>query len=245
LTNETGIGKAKAGYEEKASLAIDEDVKFQSSDAETFREVSSRYGEKTPEAEMSLSECTLVGQAFSTYIILQHKDELMLIDQHAAHERITYEAMKKKFMDNESLSQELLAPIVIEVTNQELKLLQEEREFFNKLGFIYEDFGNNSIILRSVPFACIDEPVKSVFLDVVDSVTKAGKDNYRKIADDAIYTMACKAAVKANKRLDEMEIRKILEDLDKLENPYTCPHGRPTIVRLTKYELEKMFKRIV
>ena len=245
LTNETGIGKAKAGYEEKASLAIDEDVKFQSSDAETFREVSSCYGEKTPEAEMSLSECTLVGQAFSTYIILQHKDELMLIDQHAAHERITYEAMKKKFMDNESLSQELLAPIVIEVTNQELKLLQEEREFFNKLGFIYEDFGNNSIILRSVPFACIDEPVKSVFLDVVDSVTKAGKDNYRKIADDAIYTMACKAAVKANKRLDEMEIRKILEDLDKLENPYTCPHGRPTIVRLTKYELEKMFKRIV
>lgn len=245
LTNETGIGKAKAGYEEKASLTIDEDVKFQSSDAETFREVSSRYGEKTPEAEMSLSECTLVGQAFSTYIILQHKDELMLIDQHAAHERITYEAMKKKFMDNESLSQELLAPIVIEVTNQELKLLQEEREFFNKLGFIYEDFGNNSIILRSVPFACIDEPVKSVFLDVVDSVTKAGKDNYRKIADDAIYTMACKAAVKANKRLDEMEIRKILEDLDKLENPYTCPHGRPTIVRLTKYELEKMFKRIV
>jgi len=194
---------------------------------------------------LALGDCTIIGQAFSTYVILQQQDELILVDQHAAHERITYEHMKKRYTDNQSLAQELLAPLVVEVTGRELKLLQEESEFFNKLGFIYEEFGNNSIVLRSVPFAFIDESVKNVFMDVLDSVMKAGKDNYSKIADEAIYSMACKAAVKANRRLDGMEIRKMLEDLGQLENPYTCPHGRPTVVRIKKQELEKMFKRIV
>lgn len=192
-----------------------------------------------------IEECKLIGQVFSTYILLQYHDEMILIDQHAAHERIMYEKLRLKYGNNESLSQMLLAPVVIELTNRELKFLEEEKEFFTKIGFIYEEFGNNCIILRAIPYVMDNDIIKELFLDIVDSVINSGTGEYREIADNTLYTIACKSAVKANKRLDDLEVKSLLEGLSKLENPYTCPHGRPTILKITKYEIEKMFKRIV
>lgn len=194
---------------------------------------------------INFNNALIIGQLFSTYILLQSDNDVILIDQHAAHERIRYEFYKEKFLNNESLSQDLLSPIVVELTNQELKFVVEEQDFFDRLGFKYESFGNNSIILRSVPMTDTGTSIKSAFLEVVDSVLSKGKHDYRKTADETIYTIACKSAIKANKKMDDMEIKSLLMELSKIDNPYTCPHGRPTIVKLTKYELEKMFKRII
>jgi len=180
-------------------------------------------------------DARIIGQVFSTYILLQNEDDLIIIDQHAAHERIRFEELKEKYARNESLAQYLLTPVVIELTNQEIVFL----------GFIFESFGNNSIILRSVPIPDEGVGVKEAFLEVVDFLMSKGRKYDKIIEEDALYQIACKSAVKANKKLDEIEIKAILDKLNMLQNPYTCPHGRPTVVKITKYEFEKMFKRIV
>ncbi|WP_010243517.1 DNA mismatch repair endonuclease MutL [Acetivibrio cellulolyticus] len=193
-----------------------------------------------------LQAAKIIGQAFSTYILLQDGDNLILIDQHAAHERIMFEALKKKYKRNESLAQYLLSSVVIELTNQEVKIIEENREKLNRLGFAFENFGNNSIILRSIPVALADNAsVKETFLDILDFLMSDKRKENILIEEEALYRVACKSAVKANKRLDDIEIKKIIKDLSNIENPYTCPHGRPTLIKITKYEFEKMFKRIV
>lgn len=207
---------------------------------------TSTYSEAPKELQKNiLANCRLIGQVFSTYILLQHEEELLLIDQHAAHERIMYEKLRDKYRNNESLSQMLLAPVVIELTNKEVKLLEAESEFFAKLGFIYEDFGNNCIIVRAVPYIMDQNTVKQGFLDIIDYFQRTHEGEYKTVADETLYTIACKAAVKANKKLGDLEIQSLMDELEKMENPYTCPHGRPTILKITKYEIEKMFKRIV
>lgn len=196
--------------------------------------------------ENQLIDARIIGQVFSTYILLQSGDDLLIIDQHAAHERIRFEELKRKYRENESLAQFLLSPVVIEITNQELKLIDENKEKLNKLGFSFENFGKNSIILRSVPVILPDNArIKESFLDVLDFLVNEKRKENVLVEEEALYTLACKAAVKANKKLDELEIKKILDDLNKIENPYTCPHGRPTIIKITKHEFEKMFKRIL
>lgn len=190
-----------------------------------------------------ISDSTLVGQAFSTYILLQNEQELILVDQHAAHERIMFEKLKSEYNDNKPMAQMLAVPVVVELTFQEWKFADENRDFFIKIGFIFEDFGNNSIILRSIPSNEQSIAIKDVFLEILDLTMNSDPANLKIVAEDALYSIACKAAVKANKRLNEMEIKQLIKELEVLENPYTCPHGRPTVIKLTKQQLEKMFKR--
>ena len=187
----------------------------------------------------------IVGQVFSTYILLEREDELFLLDQHAAHERIQYEELKEAFERNEPVSQTLLAVIAVELTGGEYQFAIDEALFFEKLGFSYESFGTNSIILRSVPFEEKDIDIKEMFLEILDFVMSGGNGQKNSITDEALYTMACKSAVKAHKKLEEIEIEALLDKLSALENPYTCPHGRPAILKLRRYDLEKLFKRIV
>ena len=187
----------------------------------------------------------IIGQIFSTYIILQSGENLVLIDQHAAHERIVFESLKKKYHKEENLAQYLLEPVVIELTSQEIGFINDKNEMLNKLGFIIENFGDNSIILRSVPANSESGKVKEAFLDVLDFLMSENKKDNVYIAEEILYKMACKGAVKANEKLESIEIKNILKKLSQIKNPYTCPHGRPTIIKITKYELEKMFKRIV
>jgi DNA mismatch repair protein MutL len=192
-----------------------------------------------------LLEARIIGQVFSTYILLQQDNDLLLLDQHAAHERIMYEELKKMYDGSILLSQMLLAAVVVQLTHQEIKFLEEEVELFNKLGFIYENFGNNSIILRSVPYNEQGGNVREIFLEILDFVINKARIDRTLIADEALYKIACKAAIKANMKMDILEIVKLIERLSEVENPFTCPHGRPSIIKLTKHELEKMFKRIV
>lgn len=191
------------------------------------------------------SDVKIVGQAFLTYVILEKDDHLILLDQHAVHERVKYEELKRKFDSNESLSQVLLIPVVVELTHQEADFVENEKILFSKLGFTYENFGNNSIIIRGIPFEGTDEEIKATFLKVIDMLMNRGKTNFNLIADETLYTIACKAAVKANKALEDIEIKNMLKELSMLENPYSCPHGRPVAIEIGRHELERMFKRIV
>jgi len=191
-----------------------------------------------------LSGASIVGQAFSTYIIMQKDDELFIIDQHAAHERIMFEHLKEKYYNKEALAQMLITPVNIELTFQEIKMAGEKKDFFEKLGFIFEDFGHNSVILRSVPFMSDSNDVRELFLEALDFVSGSNKTDINILAEETLYRIACKAAVKANRKLDNTEIKQLVSELQSFENPYTCPHGRPTVLKLTRYEIEKMFKRV-
>jgi DNA mismatch repair protein MutL len=190
-----------------------------------------------------LSGAKIIGQAFLTYILLEKEDYLLLIDQHAAHERIVFEEMKELFFANESMAQELIVPLTINMTYQEIKTLDENKAFFNRLGYNFEEFGNNSIIVRSVPYGGCCGNEKDMFLEILDIVSSSRKEGINTLAEKAIYQIACKAAVKANMNLDNKEIVEMLRKLSTLQNLYTCPHGRPVAIKISRSELEKMFKR--
>lgn len=187
----------------------------------------------------------IIGQAFSTYIFLESGEELFLLDQHAAHERIRYEELKEAYGKKEPLSQILVSGIPVELTTNEFQFALDEAPFFESLGYSVEPFGSNAILLRSVPLLEVDTDVSKLFLEILDFVMNGRNGEKSVIADEALYTMACKSAVKANKRLSELEIQALLDRMSRLENPYTCPHGRPAILKLKRYDLEKLFKRIV
>lgn len=186
-----------------------------------------------------------IGQAFSTYIILQNGDELVLVDQHAAHERIIYEKLKVKYEEQDNTTQLLLEPVVIQYQAFELNEIRSKQELLAKIGFIFEDFGNNSIIIRGIPYLLEGCSPKDVFLELTDKILSSLKPVSTPLADEIIHTVACKAAIKANKKLDNSEVDQLLAELSQAGSRYTCPHGRPTVIRLTKYEIEKMFKRII
>ena len=197
------------------------------------------------QAKNNLREARIIGQVFSTYILLQQGEDFILIDQHAAHERIMYEELKARYENNEPMPQYLISPVSVELTYQEFEYLEEHSAFFASLGFQYDGFGTNSVILRAVPTGRETDNVRELFLEVLDYLMKNGRSKSSMPADETLFMMACKAAVKANRSLETPEIRSLLESLSRVENPYTCPHGRPSAVKLRKYDLEKMFKRIV
>ncbi len=197
------------------------------------------------QAKNNLREARIIGQVFSTYILLQQGEDFILIDQHAAHERIMYEELKARYENNEPMPQYLISPVSVELTYQEFEYLEEHSAFFASLGFQYNGFGTNSVILRAVPTGRETDNVRELFLEVLDYLMKNGRSKSAMPADETLFMMACKAAVKANRSLEIPEIRSLLESLSRVENPYTCPHGRPSAVKLRKYDLEKMFKRIV
>lgn len=210
-----------------------------------YAEERTSESKKNDDTGVILLNSKIIGQAFFTYILLQYEDNLIIIDQHAAHERIKYEELKKRYRDNDSMAQYLLTPAVVELTDQEMRAVEEDREMLNKFGFIFENFGNNSVIVRSVPLECDDAGVRKTFLEVVDFIMSKDKKDNRIIEDEVLYKIACKSAIKANKRLEEIEIKDIIEKLVGMDNPHTCPHGRPVIIKLSKYQFEKMFKRII
>lgn len=191
-----------------------------------------------------LTGARIIGQVFNTYILLQLQDELILVDQHAAHERVVYEDLKERIKNKISISQALIAGQVVELTSREIQLLNTEKDVFQDLGFEYEPFGSNSVILRAAPLSETGN-IREIFLEMIDHIITNGRTDKDISHDEAIYQIACKAAVKANKKLDELEISSLLKSLSVLDNPYTCPHGRPSVIKISKFELEKMFKRIV
>ena len=185
-----------------------------------------------------------IGSAFSTYIILEISDELYIIDQHAAHERIMYEKVKKNFYsDTDKDSQLMLVPDVINLTHKEMLIARENLDIFEKAGFMVEEFGENTIKLSGVPNMCMELDTKSLFLDILDEIDTVARTERQEVEEKFIATVACKSAVKANNALTEPEVRTLMERLLQLPNPFTCPHGRPTAIKMTKTDIEKKFSR--
>ena len=185
-----------------------------------------------------------IGIAFSTYIILEIDKELYILDQHAAHERIMYEKIKKNFYNNEAKdSQLMLLPDIITLTHKEMDIARANYKMFEQAGFTLEEFGDNTIKLTGVPNICIDLDTKELFLNILDEIDTVAVTARQEIEEKFIATVACKAAVKANMALNYQEVEALMDDLLKLPNPFTCPHGRPTAIRMRKIDIEKKFSR--
>lgn len=187
----------------------------------------------------------IIGQVFDTYWMVQFEDKLFIIDQHAAHEKVKYERLMQQFREKSVVSQALMPPVIVSLSAQEELLLQEYLETFVQLGFEIEAFGGSEYALRSVPVDLYGCSEREMFLEVLDELDSGVSRGSFQVIEEKIASMSCKAAVKGNNRLSHAEAQRLIDELLTLENPYNCPHGRPTIITMTKYEMEKKFKRIV
>ena len=185
-----------------------------------------------------------IGALFSTYIVIEIKDEIYIIDQHAAHERVMYEKVKENFYSRgEKDSQIMLLPDIITLSHKEKDIVKENTELFKKAGFIFEEFGDNTIRLIGVPSLCMELDTKELFLQILDEIDTVAITATQEKEDKFISTIACKAAVKANMNLNKEEVDNLMKQLLILPNPFTCPHGRPTAIKMSKYDIERKFSR--
>lgn len=186
----------------------------------------------------------IVGQVFKTYWLIQYHEKVFIIDQHAAHERVLYEQFMAYFKSGKVATQILLMPETISVTPSEKMLLVENEDFFRQMGFVFEEFGEKDIAVREVPFL-LNEPIKPTLLkEVLDELQEQKITHLAEVKAEQIIRMSCRGAIKAHDQLSEKECHHLIASLMALENPFTCPHGRPTIVALKQGDIEKMFKRI-
>ena len=195
------------------------------------------------EAGFSLKYYKVVGVVFDTYIVLQKGESMYLMDQHAAHERVLFERYMNAFHKREVHMQMLLDPIVLELSSVDMLQVEKNLDIFRNFGFEVEIFGMNNILIRGVPNLFGTPQSEKFILELIDNIDKIS-NNYD-LKDDRFAIMACKSAIKANDRIQNIEIESLFKQLEKCENPYTCPHGRPTMVEISKVEIEKMFKRIM
>ena len=226
----TGIAQTAAAYQVEPQIG---ETPFKKPEEESPKEQKHSF----------FNEYQIVGQVFRTYWIVEQGDCLYLIDQHAAHERVLYEELMGRFRNEKVISQRLLMPLMLNLTPSELETLRDNRELLESFGFELEDFGN-TYALRSTPYVVQNPDGVGFFTEILDRLAEEKIQNVYDTKILAVATMACKAAVKGHDALSVREAQALIEQLLQLENPFTCPHGRPTIVELTKYELEKMFKRI-
>lgn len=188
----------------------------------------------------------IIGQLFETYWLFEMEDTLYIMDQHAAHEKIMFERLMREHRERAVLSQMVSPPIILYPSMQEMDLLKEQQEVFLEYGFELELFGSDAMAIRSVPHNLYGIPVKPLFDELLAECEQGlGKSDSREVIGHRIASMACKAAVKGSSRMSVPEVQSLIRELLTLDNPYQCPHGRPTIVRMTKTEIEKKFRRIV
>ena len=190
-------------------------------------------------------EFKVLGQVFKTYWLIEFEDKLYVMDQHAAHEKVLFEAFVKKYREKEILSQNLAPAVVVSLSPGDALIYEEYKDVFNGFGFEIDSFGGNELMLRAIPLDLYGANAKEMFLAILEELAQVHSANRIEIIEDRIATMACKAAVKGNNTMTFEEVSALLDQLLTLENPYQCPHGRPTMFSMTKYEIEKKFKRIV
>ena len=191
------------------------------------------------------SRFRIIGQVFETYWLIQFEEKMMMIDQHAAHEKVNYERLMRQYHEKNIVSQTLMPPVIVSLSGQEETELKDNMEVFAALGFEVEDFGGSEYALRSVPVDLYGCNEREMFLEVLDQLAAGTSFGNIRVIEEKIASMSCKAAVKGNNLLSFAEAEALIDELLTLENPYNCPHGRPTIVTMTKAEMDKKFKRIV
>ena len=195
------------------------------------------------ENRFSITDFRVVGSIFNTYIVLEKNESMYLLDQHAAHEKILYEEYMKKFKKHKIDMQMLLDPIILELSNVDMLKVENNIDLFLNFGFEVELFGNNHIMVRGVPTIFGTPESEKFILQIIDNIDDL--TSTYDLKGDKFASMACRAAIKANDKIHSMEMKKLLLQMETCENPFTCPHGRPTLVEITKKEIEKMFKRIM
>lgn len=192
-------------------------------------------------------EVKIIGQVFSTYWVLQYEDKMYMIDQHAAHEKVLYERFMKELEQKKIMTQYMNPPIILSLSMVQQQAVEENLELLESLGYQIENFGGKEYAVNGVPANLPNVGSKDLLIEIIDSMTTeiSGKSRTPQMLKEKIASMSCKAAVKGNNKLPREEVEELLKELMTLENPYHCPHGRPTMISMTKSELEKKFKRIV
>lgn len=187
----------------------------------------------------------IIGQIFATYWLVEYESELLIIDQHAAHEKVLYEKLMARLHSKSGLTQNLAAPVVVTLSGREMDTLKEYAAVFEEMGFLFEPFGDKEYIITGVPADFLNLASRELFLEILDSLMQEGYHDKPEMVLDHCATMACKAAVKGNHSLSFAEAEKLFDQMLQAEEPYHCPHGRPTTIAMSKQEFEKKFKRIV
>ncbi len=248
-TGETPLLAEEGTYQVKENSCQDRAEKQESRAAsEISREISNAMQMELFEekiiSEPARKKFRILGQVFETYWLIVYEDKLLMVDQHAAHEKVKYESLMKNQREGTVISQNLYPPLVISLSGREQEVLARYKDAFESLGFEWEDFGGNEIRICSAPAELYGNTMKDMFLEVLDELLTGGAYRVQSV-EDRIATMACKAAVKGNSLMSLQEAEALLDELLTLDNPYFCPHGRPAIISFSKKELEKKFKRIV
>ncbi len=187
----------------------------------------------------------VIGQFSKTYILAEYLDTLYIIDQHAAHEKIIYEKYIKDIESNDIIVQQLLIPCIIDLSLDDYECYKENISIFTNAGFIIDEFGGNTIAIKEVPYFLGKLDTKNFLLSIINNLKNLGSGKTTEVKLNKIATIACKAAVKANDYLTQIEMEKLISDLRYIDNPFNCPHGRPIIIKFTEYELNKKFRRII
>lgn len=194
-------------------------------------------------AKKALPDIKIVGQIFGTYWIIEYDDSVYMIDQHAAHEKVMYERFVKEITRNKVTSQNLLPPVVVTLSGSQSQIVEEIEEHLHKLGFEIEPFGGNEYVIKAVPTELFGISEKDLLFDIIDQYSLEGRKATPDTVLSKLATMACKAAIKGNMNISLLEAKALIEELMSLDNPYNCPHGRPTMIFMSKSDVEKKFKR--
>lgn len=225
------------------------DEQFEKEDEITLEETPTiNYNDETlikNDDKVFFQNFTYIGQFAKTYLIMEYEDNLYLIDQHAAMERFMYEKISNEFATPTKSVYDLLVPITLEYSLQSMILIEEKKEQIQKLGIKFDEFGPNTIIVRTVPLWINGDLINEYLRDIIDHFIN-NKEATKQIMFDALAKkLSCKKSIKANMSISSLEVQALMKKLDECKFPYTCPHGRPTIIKFTKYEIEKMFKRVM
>ena len=251
LQDQKSEEKALQNQNNEAKNSLENDLDSEKKFSELLKEADT-YGKGT---QMSFADVPLlseearpkhriIGQVFRTYWLVEFEEKLFFVDQHAAHEKVMYEKLKKDLENNTIVQQMVAPPVILTFSIKEQQKFKICEESFKKLGFLIEEFGGNEYCIRGVPANLLGIDPQELFIEIFDQIEEnSGKMNLEMITD-RLATMACKAAVKGNTTMSYQEMDALMDQLMKLDNPYQCPHGRPTIISMTKYELEKKFKRV-
>ncbi|BCJ99756.1 DNA mismatch repair endonuclease MutL [Anaerocolumna chitinilytica] len=235
----------KSGDEERAVRKSDTEIEYQEEKDAIDNETGEIYEQLAFLSREAVTEHKIIGQLFNTYWIIEYGDKMFIIDQHAAHEKVLYERIIKRFKEKEHFSQQLMPPIILSLNIREREALVRNLDFLTEAGFEFEEFGGKEYAVRAVPGDLYNLVHYDVLIEIIDGLTEEGTNNTPEIILDKIASMSCKAAVKGSHKLSVEEARALIEQLLTLENPYNCPHGRPVIISMSKYEVERKFKRIV
>lgn len=230
---ETEIGKLREIVQDSSNIIQKEKVKKKELEQYSFL------------SEEAMKEHIIIGQVFLTYWLVEYDEKLYIIDQHAAHEKVLYEKTINDLKEKNNLTQNLNPPIILTLSMREKEVIEKFKDEFSALGFEIEDFGGNEYAVREIPSDLDGLAQKEIFIELIDNLTEETYNQAPDVLINKVASIACKAAVKGNQKLSTREVHVLIGSLLELENPFYCPHGRPTMILLSKHELEKRFKRVL